>query len=45
MFAPTIKSYLAHLEKLKKERAEIGLPESVSLQLLIDEAKLVAGVK
>jgi len=45
VFSPSFRKYRATLDRLKKMRESLGLPESVSLQLLIDEAKMLAGEK
>ena len=45
MFSPSFRKYRTTLDRLKKMRMALGLEESISLQLLIDEAKMLAGEK
>jgi hypothetical protein len=41
MFSPSLHVYQKRLQQLKKYRAKLGMEESLSLQLLLDEVKLI----
>ncbi len=41
MFTKSVSTYKKKLVALKKYRAELGLPESLSIEILLNEVQLI----